>query len=130
MHGEFGKHPGIAKTIFAYREKFNFPKMAQLNSDWAMSCEQCIRESRTNRKLTHLTLQNPNEHIRAPEDATQIDFVPDLPPSGGYEDIVTAMDVFSRFLFGYPTPNQDAKTISKVIFNIMAKHAYLPTTLI
>ena len=22
LHGEFGKHPGIAKTIIAYREKF------------------------------------------------------------------------------------------------------------
>ena len=27
----------------------------------------------------------------------QIDLVPGLPPSGGYENIVTAMDVFSRF---------------------------------
>ena len=60
----------------------------------------------------------------------QVDLVPGLPPSGGYENIVTAMDVFSRFLFAYPTSNQDAKTIAKVIINIMIKHAYLPTTLI
>ena len=30
LHGEFGKHPGIFKTIIAYREKYYFPKMAQL----------------------------------------------------------------------------------------------------
>ena len=60
----------------------------------------------------------------------QIDLVPELLPSGGYENIVIAMDVFSRYLFAYPTSNQDAKTIAKVIFNIMTKHAYLPTTLI
>ena len=30
LHGEFGKHPGIFKTIIAYREKHYFPKMAQL----------------------------------------------------------------------------------------------------
>ena len=60
----------------------------------------------------------------------QIDLVPGLPPSGGYENIVTAMDVFSRYLFAYPTSNQDATTITKVIINIMTKHAYLPTTLI
>ena len=59
----------------------------------------------------------------------QIDLVPGLPPSGGYENIVTAMDVFSRYLFAYPTSNQDATTISKVIINTMTKHAYLPTTL-
>ena len=60
----------------------------------------------------------------------QIDLVQELPPSGGYENIVTAMDVFSRSLFAYPTANQDAKTIAKVLINIMTKHAYLPTTLI
>ena len=40
------------------------------------------------------------------------------------------MDVFSRYLFAYPTATQDATTIAKVIINIMTKHAYLPTTLI
>ena len=64
-----------------------------------MSCEQCIRESRTHRSLTRFPLQNPNEHITAPEDAMQNDLVPELPPSGGYENIATAMDVFSRYLF-------------------------------
>ena len=70
--------------------------MAQLISEWVMSCEQCIRESRIDRSLTRPPLENPNEQITAPEGAMQIDLVPELPPSGGYENIVTAMDVFSR----------------------------------
>ena len=37
LHGEFGKHPGIYKTIIAYREKYYFPKMAQLIREWVMS---------------------------------------------------------------------------------------------
>ena len=130
LHGEFGRHQGISKTIIAYREKYYFPKMAQLIREWVISCEQCIRESRIDPSLTRPPLQNPNEHITAPEDAIQIDLVPELPPSGGYENIVKAMDVFSRYLFAYPTTNQDAKTIAKVLTNIMTKHAYLPTTLI
>ena len=104
--------------------------MAQLIREWVISCEQCIRESRIDPSLTRPPLQNPNEHITEPEDAIQIDLVPELPPSGGYENIVTAMDVFSRYLFAYPTANQDAKTIAKVLINIMTKQAYLPTTLI
>ena len=60
----------------------------------------------------------------------QIDLVPGLPPSGGYDNFVTAMDVFSCYLFAYRTSNQDDKTVAKVIINIMTKHAYLPTTLI
>ena len=95
-----------------------------------MSCEQCLGKSRINPRLTRPPLQNPKEYITAPEDAMQIDLVPGLLPSGGYENIVTAIDVFSCYLFAYPTSNQDAKTVAKVLINIMTKHAYLPTTLI
>ena len=42
LHGDFGKHPGITKTIIGYREKFYYPKMAQLIREWVMSCEKCI----------------------------------------------------------------------------------------
>ena len=88
-----------------------------------MSCEQCIKESRIDHSLTLPPLENPKEHITAPEDAMKNDLVPKLPPSGGYENIVTD-------LFAYPTANQEAKTIAKVLYNIMTKHVYLPTTLI
>ena len=73
--------------------------MAQLIREWVLSCDQCVREARINPRLTRLPLQNPNEYITAPEDAMQIDLVPGLPPSGGYENIVTAIDVFSRYFF-------------------------------
>ena len=95
-----------------------------------MSSEQLIRESLVDNRLTQPALQNPSEHITAPEDAMQTDLVPELLPTGGYEIIVTAIDVFSRCLFAYPTSNQDAKTIARVIISIMTKHADLPTTII
>ena len=59
----------------------------------------------------------------------QTDLVLELPPSGGYENIVTAIDVFSFYFFAHLTSNQDAKTLAKVIINTMIKHSYLPTTL-
>ena len=104
--------------------------MAKPIRQWVISCEQCLKESRVDDRLTRPTLQNPSDHILAPEDAKQLDLLPELPPSGGYENIVTAMDVFSRYLFAYPTSSQDTKTIAKFIFNIMTKQAYLPTTII
>ena len=45
LHGEFGKHPGITKTIIGYRQKYYYPNMAKLIRQWVMSCELCIRES-------------------------------------------------------------------------------------
>ena len=91
-----------------------------------MSCEQCLRESRNNPRLTPPPLHN----ITAPENAMQTDLVPALPPSGGYENILTAMDVFSRCLFEHSTINHDAETIAKVIIDIMTINAYLRTPLI
>ena len=133
LHGKFGKHPGINKTnktINANRGKYYYPNMAQLIRDWVMSSEQCFRESRINPQFTRSPLQNANEYNTGPEDAMQIDLVLGLPPSGGYENLVKAMDVFFRYLFAYRTSNQDTKTIAKVLTNIMTKHASLPTTLI
>ena len=95
-----------------------------------MSSKQCIKESQINHRFTRHPLPNPNEYIPTPEDTMHFDLVPELPPSVGYEKIVTAMDVFYRYLFACPTSDQDAKTIAKDIFIINTKLARLPTTLI
>ena len=84
-----------------------------------MSCEQCIRITLNDRNITHPSPQNPNEYIIAPEDAMHFGLVPELPQSVGYEFFVTAMDVFFQYSFAYPTSNQDARTIAKVIIDIM-----------
>ena len=76
LHGEFGKLPGITKTIIAYRQKYYYPNMAKLIRQWVRSCEQCIRESRVGDRLARPALQNPSEQITAPEDAMQNDLVP------------------------------------------------------
>ena len=43
---------------------------------------------------------------------------------------MTAIDVFSRYLFAYPLIEATATSVAKVIIDIMTKHSYLPTTLI
>ena len=65
-----------------------------------------------------------------PEDAMQINLLPNLPTSGGYQTVMTAIDVLSRYLFAYPLIEATATNVAKVIIDIMTKHSYLPTTLI
>ena len=60
----------------------------------------------------------------------QIDLLPELPPSGGYENIITSIDVFSRCTFAHPVSNPTAVNTAKVIINIMTRHAYLPTLIL
>ena len=56
--------------------------------------------------------------------------LPELPPSGGYGNVITAIDVFSRYAFAYPVSNPTAVNTAKVIIYIMTRHAYLPTLII
>ena len=65
-----------------------------------------------------------------PEDAMQIDLLPNLPRRGGYENVLTAIDVFSRYLFAYPLTDASAINVAKALIDIMTMHAYLPFTLI
>ena len=48
--------------------------MTQLIREWAVFGEQCIRESKVDRNLTSPSLQKPNEHMTAPENAMRIDW--------------------------------------------------------
>ena len=73
-------------------------------------------------------LQKLTEQITGPEDAMLVDLVPEIPPSGGYHYIMRAIDVFSTYLFAFPTSSQDGKKVARV--NTKSKHWYLPPTTI
>ena len=81
-----------------------------------MSLEQCLRESRINRRLICPPLQNPNESLLRQNTPSKLLSCPNY--------------LRPRYLFAYQTSNQDAKTNALVIKNIMTKHACSPTTLI
>ena len=40
------------------------------------------------------------------------------------------IDVFSRYLFAYPTTNTTAESVSKAIVDLMTRHCYLPSLII
>ena len=130
LHGEFGKHPGITKTIIAYREKNYYPNKAQLVTQWVMSCEQCIQESGIERCVPTLPCKiRMSKSLRRKTPCKLIWCWDYLRP--------VAMKILWQpwvfFLATYlPTLHltRDAKTIAKMIINIMTKHAYPPATLI
>ena len=60
----------------------------------------------------------------------QINLLPEVPPTGGYENIIAAYHVFSRYAFAYPSSNRTAVDTAKVIIDIMKRNVYLPTLII
>ena len=130
FHGTANKHPGISKMLHEIRQKYYYPGVAKIVKQWVQGCEICIKDKRiANASITPELLNLPEWDL-GPEDALQIDLLPNLPPSGGYENIITALDVFSRYLFAYPVTDASAISTAKVLIDIMTRHTYLPTTLI
>ena len=54
---------------------------------------------------------NNTEHVLGQEDILEIDILPNLPHSAGYQNIVTMIDGFSRYLCAYLTQNVTAKQL-------------------
>ena len=130
LHGTAGKHPGISKMMQEIRQKYYFPSIATYVRNWVLDCERCIQDKRINNTRITAELIHTPEWDLGPEDLMQIDFLPELPPSGGYENIITAIDVFSRYAFAYPVSNPTAENTATVIIGIMKRHAYLRTLII
>ena len=129
LHGHNSNHPGITKMIQETRQKYYYPCMAKYIKKWVSNCQICIQTKRINNDLRTELLNCPEWDL-GPEDILQMDILPNLPPSGGYDHIITAIDVFSRYLFAYPATRITATAVSKVIMDILCKHTYLPTTII
>ena len=133
IHGTAGKHPGISKLMQEIRQKYYFPSIATYVRNWVRDCKICIQDINdkriNNTRITPDLIHIPEWDLGS-EDLMQIDLLPELPPSGGYENIITANDVFSRYAFAYPVSNPTAVNTAKVIIDIMTRHAYLPTLII
>ena len=109
------------------RQKYYFPSIATYVRNWIRDCEICIQDKRINITRSTPELIHIPEWDLGPEDFMKIDLLPELPPSGVYENIITATDDFSRYTFAYRISSPTAVNTTKVMINIMTGHAYLPT---
>ena len=112
------------------RQKYYFPSIATYVRNWVRDCGIYIQDKRINNTRFTPELIHIPEWDLGPEHFMQIDLLPELPPSGGYENIITAIDVFSRYAFAYPVSNPTAVNTAKAILDILTRHAYLPTLII
>ena len=112
------------------RPKYYFHSIATYVRNWVRDCEICIQDKRINNTRITPELIHIPEWDLGPEDLMQIDLLPEIPPSGGYENVLTVIDSFSRYAFAYPVSSPTAVNTAKVIIDIMIRHAQLPTLII
>ena len=130
LHGTAHKHLGVSKMLKEISQKYYYPGIAKHVKRCVEGCEGCAKDKRVlNNAITPELPNVPEKHL-GPEDAIQIDLLPNLLTSGGYQTVMTAIDVFSRYLFAYPLTEATATNVDKVSNEIMTKLSNLATTLI
>ena len=92
-----------------------------------LSSKKCTKEYCKNNTPITLELIDIPEWDLGPEDLKQTDLLSETPPSGGYENIIRAINVILRYAFAYPISKPTAVNTAKVILDIMTGYACLPT---
>ena len=130
LHGVTSKHPGITKMMQKCRAKYYHPGLARDIKKWVKACQGCIKYKQISTRQIRPKMINPTNFSMGHEDILEIDILPNSTCSAGYQHIITMIDVFSRYLFAYPTRNMTAQTVGQCIIDVMTRHAYLPNTII
>ena len=114
--GPFAGHLGVTRTLDRVRKRFFWPKMRTTIENYIRQCDICVQ-----RKAPSPTANNgkaPIQTLEVSEPFTfwALDYMGPLPESGrGNKHILVLMDHFTKWCEAFPTPDQKAVTVAKIL---------------
>lgn len=121
LHDESG-HLGIDKTKELIKDRFYWPKMDSDIESYVKNCGRCIARKTIPQKAAPLNQLTS----RSPFDLVCIDFLSLEPDSKGFANVLVITDHYTRYAQAYPTRDQKATTVAKVLFEKFFVHYGLP----
>ena len=113
-----------------FDKKGHSPWIATYVKNWVQECEIWIQDKRIrNPRITPEVIHIIKCDLGS-ENLMQIGLLIEIPPSGCYVNIITAIDVLSRYAFAYRVSIPTAINAAKIILDIMTRHAYWFITII
>ena len=122
-------HFGIVKTVEEFRKRFSFPNFTKFSISSLKNCLTCLQLKRVPSKFLKTPLQPVSYLNSYPGETLQIDLVGPL-TSPVHRYVLTAFDVFTKYLFTVPLTNVRADTIARELPSIFFRHSYLPRTIL
>ena len=124
-----GGHRGVRLTIELLRRNYYFPQLQEYLRDHIRNCVSCGQMKRVPEGALRMPMRSVLEMQNLPEQTMQVDIVGPLPTAGGKSYIVTAIDLFTRYLFAVPVGSITADVVGRTILGICLRHSYIPQTL-
>ncbi|XP_058494566.1 uncharacterized protein LOC131465683 [Solea solea] len=120
-HDDLG-HLGIERTTDLLRSRFFWPKLACDVEQYIKNCGECI----TRKIPCHRAA--PLHHISSsgPMDLVCIDFLSLEPDSTGIGNVLVVTDHFTRYAQAFPSRNQKAQSVAKILVDKYFLHYGLP----
>ena len=111
LHDQHG-HQGIERTLTLVQERCYWPRMRAYVENWCKNCSTCQVA-----KAVRPRIKTTMGHVLAarPLELVAIDFTTIEKSSDGYENLLIVTDVFSKFTQAYPTKDQKAPTVARVL---------------
>ena len=122
-------HLGIAKTVEDFRKRFYFPNFTEFFISSIKNCVTCLQLKRVPSKILKTPLQPVSSLNSYSGETLQIDLVRPL-KSPVHRYVLTAIDVFTKYLFAVPLTNVRADTSARELTSIFFRHSYLPKTIL
>lgn len=122
LHDDSG-HLGVEKTTELLRDRFYWPRMTSDIEQYIKNCGRCITRKTLPQKsapLSHITSSGPL-------DLVCIDFLSLEPDSKGIANVLVITDHFTRYAQAFPTKDQRAVTVAKVLVEKFFVHYGLPS---
>ena len=119
-------HPGLKKMLYELRKRFYSPNLACKVQKVLDGCENCMKSRTVKEPYLRPPLQKIEDPCDGPADMFEMDTVGPLQASNGFTHILTAVDVFSCYLFPVPLKRPDTHSVVRGLLSIFTKHAYVP----
>ena len=110
-HDEWG-HQGVARTTALVNRKFAWPGLHEDVRMYVAGCKTCAmaKEEGSSAKTRLGTIE-----ASRPWEVLAMDFTVLEPARDGKENVLVVTDVFSKFALAFPTKNQKATTVGKIL---------------
>ena len=124
VHDQVG-HLGYERTLDLARARFYWPRMAADLEEQCRTCPRCIRRKRKMLRRAPLVSIKTTH----PMELVCMDFLSLEPDNRNTKDILVITDHFTRYAQAFPTKDQKARTVAKVLWEEFFIHYGFPERL-